>query len=186
MNAISVSQIWKEHNQIMENFIRKRVRNRQDAEDILQEAFLRIHISIKNLKDTTRIKAWVYRIVRNTISDYYRRKINRDETQSLNEDLAVSSSEEYFFNTEIYSCLNKIIPGLPRKYKQALIETQLENKSYKKFGEESELSLTGAKSRVQRAKSLLRRSLLSCCHINTDHQGNVVDYSLKGKSCTFC
>lgn len=186
MDSITVSHIWEQYNHALKKFIQKKIGNEQDAEDVFQEAFLKIHLSINGIKDVTRIESWVYRIVRNTIADYYRKKVNQIDFQDLTDDLTDSDGEDLYFNTEINSCLKSMVTMLPIKYKEAIVMTEIEAKPQKKLSEATGLSLTGAKSRVQRAKSLLRRSLLNCCHVITDRRGNITDYSLKGKSCTYC
>ncbi len=63
---------WQEFRQALESFIRKRVSNEADAQDILQDVFVKIHRNIGQLRDETRLMAWIYHITRNTIHDYYR------------------------------------------------------------------------------------------------------------------
>ena len=48
------------------------------------------------------------------------------------------------------------------------------------------ISISGAKSRVQRARAKLKAMMLECCHIDLDSRGSVIDYRPKGASCRLC
>ena len=185
-NLIS-SAIWHEFNTSLRGFIRKRVSNEQDMEDILQEVFLKIHNNIEGLKDKNRIHAWVYQITRNVIIDYYRKNNKGIQLTELTEDLASKTEEDDMSaNEEIAGCLRAMLDHMPEKYKNAIISTEFQNKTQKELAEQCGLSLSGAKSRVQRGRSILKEMLLDCCSLEFDHCGNVVDYNHKTKNCKFC
>ena len=79
-----------------------------------------------------------------------------------------------------------MINSLPEKYKQALILTEFQNLTQKELAERMGLSVSGAKSRVQRARIKLKELLLGCCSLEFDHYGNVIDYEHKCSDCKFC
>src|SRR5436190_7106428 len=72
MNA-TVESIWNEVASQLRSFIRSRVGNHVAAEDILQDAFLKIHQKLPTLRANERLEAWVWRITRNVINDYFRK-----------------------------------------------------------------------------------------------------------------
>ena len=74
---------------------------------------------------------------------------------------------------------------MPEKYKQAIILTEYEGLT-QKLAEKLGLSLSGAKSRVQRARLKLKELLLNCCHFELDRFGNILEYHHKSKACNFC
>ena len=76
--------IWKAFSERLRKFIRVRVADEADAEDLLQEVFIRIHTRIDTLKDDTRLTAWVYQIARNLIIDYYRSRRESAYTAGYN------------------------------------------------------------------------------------------------------
>src|SRR5690349_6708584 len=71
----TTAAIWSQLGTDLRNFIRRRVPDDHVADDLLQEAFLRIHSKSETLTDTDRLVAWVYQITRNVVRDYYRRQV---------------------------------------------------------------------------------------------------------------
>ncbi len=80
MEAKAVEVVWQEFHSRLYNFVLKQVSNPTDAEDILQEVFLRINRGLVSLRETSSLKGWVYQISRNAIIDYYRSPSRRLET----------------------------------------------------------------------------------------------------------
>ncbi len=178
--------LWDGLSVSLKDFIRKRISNEQDTEDILQEVFYKIHSKIDDLKDYDRIHAWIYKITRNTIVDYYRKKDKHIELTENIEDLASKLDEDISSNKEIAACLQAMIENLPEKYKQAITLTEFQNITQKELAAKLGISISAAKSRVQRGRLMLKETLLGCCHLEFDHRGNVIDYKHKSKNCKFC
>lgn len=183
---VKFSTLWEEFSAPLKSFIKKRIPNEHDTEDILQEVFSKIHSNMGGLKDDSKIHAWVYRIKRNAIVDYYRKKNKPVELIELTEDLTNVPDDDLSANEEIVSCLKAMINYLPEKYKQAIILTEFQNLTQKELSERMGLSLSGAKSRVQRARAMLKETLLGCCNLEFDRLGNIIDYTYKTKDCKFC
>ncbi|OPX90772.1 MAG: ECF RNA polymerase sigma factor SigE [Pelotomaculum sp. PtaB.Bin104] len=182
----NITTIWHELSVPLKNFIKKRVPNEQDTEDILQEIFSKIHSRIDGLQDDNKIHAWIYKMTRNAIMDYYRKKEKAIELSELAEKLTNETEEDLSANGEIAMCLRAMVDQLPEKYKQAIILTEFHNLTQKEMGEKLGLSLSGAKSRVQRGRAMLKEILLGCCHLEFDRMGNIIDYKHKTKDCKFC
>lgn len=154
------------------------------ADDILQDVFTRIHTRIGTLKDTNKIKSWIYQITRNAIIDYYR---SQKQLVELPESLAApeeDASEKT--RAEIAGWLLPMIRSLPEPYREALILAEIEGLTQREVAKMQGLSLSGAKSRVQRGRSMLKDTLVECCWFEFDHQGKVVDYEKKGHGCDNC
>jgi len=173
-------QVWQDYHSRLHQFILSRVDYNADAEDILQDVFLRIHRHIDTLDEADHLQAWIYRIARNAIIDYYRQ---RRPTEELPPDLRAPETEEADIRREIGRCLAPMIEALPERYRLALQLTELEGLTQKDLAEREGLSVSGAKSRVQRGRALVKTMLLDCCHFEFDQQGQVVDYARKGDAC---
>jgi RNA polymerase sigma-70 factor (ECF subfamily) len=102
------------------------------------------------------------------------------------EELAEDETAPGNLNEEILPCLVSAIDELPEGYRRALTQADLEGRTQKEVAGELGLSLSGAKSRVQRARRKLKAALLSCCHFELDRLGNVLDYLPRGKAYHYC
>ncbi|NYE58412.1 RNA polymerase sigma factor SigZ [Carboxydothermus ferrireducens] len=174
----------KEFYQLLKNFIKKQVSQESDVEDILQEVMIKIYKNIDNLKDCRKIQGWVYQIARNTIIDYYRKQ---SKSIFLHDNLVFYSSPvESTFNKEIAQCLKNMIVHLPDPYRQAILLTEYHGFTQKEVSEKLGLSVSGVKSRVQRARKMLKNMLLNCCNLEFDRLGNIIDYQHRSSNCKYC
>ncbi len=67
-------EVWEDFGQPLRDYLRKRIGNAADADDVLQEVFLRIHTRLHTLRDEEKLPMWLYQIAKNAVTDYYRRK----------------------------------------------------------------------------------------------------------------
>ena len=178
--------VWEEFSDRLRRFILWRVQNEHDAEDILQDVFYKIHKNVDNLKDWDKLESWIYQITRNTIVDYYRLRSKAIVgTLEIPGDVGEATITEDT-SKNIAECIKPMIDDLPEKYKQAIILTEYEELTQKEMAEKLGLSLSGAKSRVQRARGSLKEMLLVCCHFEFDRFGHAIDYQPKEKTCRYC
>jgi RNA polymerase sigma-70 factor (ECF subfamily) len=178
--------IWEEFALPLKAFIKKRIQNDQDTEDILQIIFLKINNYRNSLNEENKLNYWIYTIARNTIFDFYRAKTHDLYIECLPEDNFSTQQEEISAQNEIAQCLKVMIQYLPEKYKQALILTEFENLTQKELAIQLGISVSGAKSRVQRARAMLKEMILNCCYLEQDCRGNIIDYKVKNKECHYC
>lgn len=178
----TLESIWEKFHIRLRAFILKRVNNEAVAEDILQDVFIKIHTHLQSLQDTQRIESWIYQIARHAIIDYYRRP---DKTTELDESLVLVETDEQECDAscEISSSLRAMVDTLPDHYRQALLLTEFDGLSQQALADQLGISLSGAKSRVQRARQKIKDDLLMCCHFEFDRYGRIVDYWDKCCSC---
>lgn len=185
--ASSFDIIWDEFSVPLRIFIKRRINNDQDAEDILQNVFIKIYNSINSLEELNNIHAWVYTITKNTIIDYYRMQKHNFNYIELTENIPICENlDKNTIVHDISRCLMMMIKDLPEKYKQALTLTEIENVTQKQMADKIGLSVSGAKSRVQRARVLLKEEFLSCCNLEMDGRGNIIDYEVINQECKYC
>lgn len=179
---IGTEQIWEQYQSELRGFIRSKVKDIDTSNDILQDVFLKIHLNIGKLEQHEKIRQWVYQIARNSITDHFRKQkhfTDIDEIDIEEPSFELNSGENFA------KCMNSYIKYLPEKYQEALTKVEVGNMSQLDFAKRSNISYSGAKSRVQRAKEMLKRYFLNCCEVNTDKYGNIV--SLNGQSkCGVC
>ncbi|MGB4439662.1 MAG: RNA polymerase sigma factor SigZ [Sedimentibacter sp.] len=177
--------IWNKYSIQLKNYIKKRVRNNQDVDDILQNVFCKISVSIYSLKDADKFQSWIYAIARNSIIDFYRTQ-RYEYMYDLPDDIIDETEDKSNENEEIAQCVKSMITDLPEKYKDAIILTGFQNFTQKELSIRAGLSESGAKSRVQRARAKLKDTLLNCCQLEFDHFGNIISYNHKSSTCKYC
>ncbi len=185
-NSISnrTEQIWKEYHGSLHSFIQSRVGDPSVADDILQEVFTRIYSRIDTLKESSKIRSWIYQIARNASIDYYRAHKKMDQ---LPEALTTPGQEPADkARQEIATCLLPMIQSLPKHYRRALMLSEIEGLTQKEVALKEEISVSGVKTRIRRGRAMIKDMLLACCHFEFDHQGKVIDYEAKGSSCDKC
>jgi RNA polymerase sigma-70 factor (ECF subfamily) len=184
--AICLVDYWEESKAPLKNFIKSRVSNEEDIEDILQDVFLKLISNIDKLMDNKKVHAWLYRITRNAIIDYYRKNHKNLDLDGIPEELPLLLDEDLTSNKEIAYCLKNMVDKLPEKYKQAIIITVFENHTQKEYSQMVGISLSCAKSRVQRARDILKEMVLGCCSLEFDSLGNIINYKKRSSNCQFC
>jgi RNA polymerase sigma-70 factor (ECF subfamily) len=168
----NIEDIWLKFGNKLKVFIVSKVKNESIADDILQDAFVKIHANIDKLKDDAKIQPWIYQITRNLIVDHFRGiKKDRGELQNLFPDADDSSDD---FMSEALQDMIQMMGDLPPEYCEALCLTELDGLSQKVYAEKKGISYTAAKARVQRARKKLKDMLMNCCHYQFDRYGTVI------------
>ena len=182
MTDVTVEHAWTAFHVSLLQFIRRRVADQASAEDILQDVFLKVHTRIDTLKDADKLQGWLYQLTRNAIIDHYRRS---RLTSSVSDDIpAFESGQEEDVAKQLVPSVKAMLADLPAAYREALLLTEYEGLTQKELAERLGLSLSGAKSRVQRARQQLKQMLLDCCHFEFDRRGAIIDYQPRCSCCT--
>jgi RNA polymerase sigma-70 factor (ECF subfamily) len=158
------------------------------VEDILQEVFVRIHRYLETVQQRESLTAWVFQITRNAIADHYRR-VSRVKAEGLKEGFepaAPPEAEDLGPLCEISKCVEPMVAGLADHYREALVLTDLQGMAQQEAAVQIGLSLSGMKSRVQRARRQLKKMLFECCRVELDRRGSIVDYSLRDPNKSPC
>lgn len=169
---------WQEHRQRLRRYIAARVRDHAAVDDILQNVFVSALMGINSLKSQGSLGPWLRRIAANAIADHFR---NHKPGEELPDDLAAPQPPDDPFG-ELAACLQPLIDDLPEAYRTALVLSELEGLPQKVVAERLGISLSGAKSRVQRGRRLLRERILACCEIETGRRG-IVGYEPRDPGC---
>jgi RNA polymerase sigma-70 factor (ECF subfamily) len=156
-------------------FISKRV-DPQDVDDVLQNVFVRIQRGLSELREGDKLVAWGYQIARNAIVDHARRKkVRKHETLDHVRSVAAVQDDDDSGAGELALIIGHFIAMLPDPYREALQWTELDGMTQAEAAKRGGLSLSGMKSRVQRARSQLRELLEGCCEIELDARGSIID-----------
>lgn len=182
--TVSDEKHWEAFVKQMRGFVSRRVSDPNDADDIVQEVFLKVHERIGTLRDGSRFAPWLYRIARNAIVDHYR--VRRPHSHVSEELPAPAEDGEKAPAQQIAAGLGIMVADLPAMYREAVKLVEIEGLTQRELAAQLGISLAGAKSRVQRGRALLRKDLLSCCHFEFDVRGKLMDYVPRVGCCECC
>lgn len=183
--------VFAEFHRRLRAFVSRRVRNPADAEDIVQETFLRIHRHLVKVRSADRLTAWVFQVARSALVDHYRRERQAGDGSRPSHELAVSfetgmGNEPGGALEELAACLAPMVESLPPADREAIELTELKGLTQREASKRSGVTLSGMKSRVQRARRKLAAMLLDCCHIELDRRGRIVGHEPRAGACEPC
>lgn len=180
----TLEQIWQEFSGRLGQFIRARVADPATAEDILQDVFVKIQARLGQLKDSSKLQGWIYLIARNAIIDHYR---TRKETVPVPEELVAEEEPQTPEIEGLKAAFRRMIDSLPEPYREAVVLTEFEGLTQQELADRVGISLSGAKSRVQRGREQLKAMLTECCTFEFDRRGRVFECTPRQQSdCAEC
>ena len=156
----------------LRNFIRRRVPDREDAEDILQEVFYELIEAYRLMKPVERVSAWLFSVARNRITDRFRKKrpeslsnpiaAFEDGDEFVLEDLLPSADagpEAEYARTVVFDTLDEALEELPLEQREVFIAHELEGRSFREIAAETGVRVNTLLTRKHYAVLYLRRRL---------------------------
>ena len=157
---------WHENEQALKNWLVKTTGDRELAQDLLQDVF------IKALQNKTRFctllhaKSWLFTIAKNTLIDSHRKaKLE----MSLDAECCVQPELPPIVHLQ--QCLSRVLCELDESDKEAIELCDMQGLSQLEYAQRKGLSLSASKSRVQRARKKLREQMILSCKVEFDQQG---------------
>jgi len=143
-------------------FLRPRVASREEAEDILQSAFVRGLERGAALRSQESATAWFYRLLRNALVDHYRRRdVERRALAELRLQPEPAVDEDLM--RTVCDCVASLAETLKPEYATALRRVEVEGASLRAYADEQEITPNNAGVRLHRARLALRRQLAKSC-----------------------
>ena len=162
-------------------FIRARVPDDATADDLTQESLLKVYRSRASLREDDRLEAWLYRIARRTLIDYYRK---RRPSEELPDSLKSESKEEVnTIRDAVLISTIRFMEELPEAYRVPLQLSEFEGMAMAKIAARLGLSLSAVKSRIRRGRQMLKKRLQDCCRFEFDRLGNVIGWERRNPRC---
>jgi RNA polymerase sigma factor (sigma-70 family) len=157
----------------LRNFIRRRVADQGEAEDILQDVFYELIEAYRMMKPVEQVTAWLFRVARNRIIDRFRRKSReglREELETVSEDGEVLKLEELlpspdagpdaaYARSVLLEELDDALDELPDEQREVFVAHELMGRSFKQIAKESGVSVNTLLSRKHYAVLHLRERL---------------------------
>jgi RNA polymerase sigma factor (sigma-70 family) len=169
-----ISEVVEREQSRLRNFIRRRVPDARDAEDILQDVFYELVEANRLLMPIEHVTGWLFRVARNRITDLFRKKrpgslgdaaVAREDDEMLQlADLLPSPDagpEALYARTVLLDELEAAVDELPEEQREVFIAHELEGRSFKEMAAESGVSVSTLLSRKRYAVLRLRERLRS-------------------------
>ncbi len=163
-----VKLIWENFDKHLRGLICTKMNNHNECLDVLQDVYLKIIKNIDKISSVENVPSYLNRLASNAVTDYYRQEIKKSEIGKDNFESIViidevSGEQDQLKNCQL-ECLDPGINMLPEIYKEALILSDIEGMPQKEVAEKLGITLSGAKSRVQRARERLKEAVMECCY----------------------
>jgi len=163
---------WEKHEAELRAWLRSRLGNAHDAEDLLQDLFLKAMRQDRKFCEINNARAWLFEVARNAMAD--RLRLKKDQVE-LPDDLAAEHEESAAVES-LAACLPRALSELSEDDREAITRCDLEGMTQEEYARLKGLTLPGAKSRVQRARKRLREHLTQACQVKFDDAGKVYSF----------
>jgi len=175
LKTMAVETAWITYQRQLLSFIRAKVGTAEDAEDILNDVFVKLLKVNDENNIPENISAWLFYVTKNSIVDYYRAK---KSFSPLPEDFSIES-EDVNAIKQLSKCMLPMIQALPDAYQQTLLLAEISKKKYREIAVELNLTVPSVKSRILRGRKMLIKSMARCCTLYRNGVGDIVDYEQK-------
>lgn len=135
------------------------ISDKDKAQDIVQEAFIKVFVNLHSFNAEKKFSSWIYRIVHNEAINYvkkYKKEIYLEDNAWVEKKLAENSIVEDFAKAEIKKMLNLSLKKLPMNYRDPLVLYYFEDKSYKEISDILRISIGTLSTRINRGKKALK------------------------------
>lgn len=151
------------------SFLTARVEDRATAEDILQAAYLKTIERGSEIRAEESAVAWFYRILRNSVTDHYRRRASRAKAH---EAFALDSPEayEHEIKATVCECIRDVVGDLKPEYRMAIEKVDLGETPVEEFAQAEQISPNNASVRLHRARKAVAKHLKTVCGACAEHK----------------
>jgi RNA polymerase sigma-70 factor, ECF subfamily len=178
---MELDQLYTDFKGVLFSYIKSKVSNLHDAEDILHDTFIKIAANLDSVNRSEKLRSWIFTVTRNNIMDYYRKKNGGSVNIALTDEVSGEPPEEEYndITKGLDCCLMNFLNQLPAEYRSILIDVELNGAKQKDLVDKYELAYPSIRSRVQRGREKLKQILLNCCNVEWDNRGNVLEVQKK-------
>jgi len=151
-------------------FLRKRIASAEVAEDILQNAFVKSIEKGGDIRDAESIVPWFYRVLRNSVVDYYRQNgRNPQELSGILKDLEAHGQATPAAENEVCECVNPLLENLKPEYREALTTIDLGDGSLADLASKTGITEGNAAVRIHRARQAMLKQVQMTCGACAEH-----------------
>lgn len=170
MNCLSTA--WRAHEAELRHWMRRRLSDPAQADDLVQDVFLKALRQGERFCAIHNPRAWLFEVARNTLAD--RLRVAR-ETIELPDNLPAPADDTDTVD-RLTACLPRVLAELSAEDRDAITQCDLLGVAQADFAHAGGLSLSAAKSRLQRARQRLKERMTQACQVQLDAEGHVADF----------
>ena len=168
-----IDEAWNALEAELRRFLRHRTRNDAEAEDLLQEVFLRALRRKNGLCGIDDPRAWLFHAARNLLID--RLRLTKEQVP-LPDDLVAEPPESPPSVDGLTQCLPRVLSELSAQDREAITLCDIEGMTQQDFARLKGITLPAAKSRVQRARTRLKARMTEACRVSFAPTGEVAGF----------
>lgn len=154
-----VAPVFLEYKSILTRYIKSRVKDPVDTQDILSEVLLKVYDNCTQVDGIRQTEAWLITIARNSVNDYFR----QHQKQLQPTELVLPTADDEDLYAPLIACIPSLISKLPTKYAEPLRLYELEGIAQNDLAAQFEMSHSGIKSRIQRGRKMLKSMFIEHC-----------------------
>ena len=168
-SAEAFQQLYDQFGKAIFNFIWRMVGSSQDAEDLTQDTFIKVHTELAKLRDAAQFKYWVYRIARNEVYQRFRRSqkantvsIDDDEVgyhEILSDEESTFDPERKYLSKELNDVIQEALEGMSPKYRDVFVLAVFQKLTYDEITKVVGRSLLSVKTDIYRARLTVKQHL---------------------------
>lgn len=174
-----VSTLWEEYKKGILLYILKRVKHEPTANDLSHQVLMKVYRSCCSGNEIRNLRSWLFQIAHNTIVDHLKQE--QKFSDELTDEEANEAAPQVY--QEIEELMSPLLQLLPEKYATPLQLSDIEGINQSEIAKRMGLTLSATKSRIQRARVLLKEKIIDCSQMETDSEGRPISIEIKS-SCT--
>lgn len=179
-------EIYKEFYPKIVRYLNKLLDNKDEAEDLTQEVFIKVNSGLKNFEGRSKLSTWIYKIATNTANDYFRsvsylkgtrQTLSGEFLEENKEDRNVwtgeqaTNSDKILEKKEMSDCIKRYVGDINISYKTIFILSEYEGLKNREIADILGLSLDTVKIRIYRARTQLKKKMEKGCEISHEENG---------------
>lgn len=161
---------WTSCESEIQGYLRHRTQHPEDADEVLQEVFIKAFRQGEHFYTVENPRAWLFQVARNALVD--RLRVSHDHVP-LPDDLVVEQEKSLLPVDNLSQCIPRVLSELAEADRQAIVYCDIDGKAQQELADLLGISLSGAKSRLQRARQRLKIQMETVCQVRFDESGAV-------------
>ena len=169
-----VWDLWSAYENALTRYVFKHTRNEETTKDVVQDSLLKVHKSCCSNTEIRNVRSWLFQIAHNTMIDFFKKAGKENTVLEFQTNLGESDIYE---SLSLY--IEPLISFLPNKYARALKMADIDGLKQQEIANTLGITLPATKSRIQRARKLLKEEIHTCFHTKECPNAGLTDFELK-------